>query len=118
MRGDRAVPISHYDHSNAGTLCGFNIGGAVADHDRTSRLGAEGRQRLANMAGMGLHLVDRVAREHRLDVMVDIKVGEQAARGAVPPVGADGERDAGVAQALDRGDDCGKGRIRSVSISK
>ena len=58
---------------------------------------------------MGLHLgFNGVSPcEHRLDVMVDIyaEVGEQAARGAVPPVGADGERDAGIAQALDRGDD-------------
>ena len=105
MRGDRAVPISRHDHGNAGTLCGFNIGGAVADHDRTSRLGAEGGQRLANMAGMGLHPVNRVAREHRLDVTVYAEMGEQAARRAIPPVGADGERDTGVAQALDRGDD-------------
>ena len=82
---------------------------AVADHDRARRLGAEGGQRLANVAGIGLHPFHRVAGEHGLDVAVDREVGEQAAGGFLSPVGADGERDAGLAQALDGGDDRGEG---------
>ena len=108
VRRDRAVPISRHDRGDARTLRGLHIGGAVADHDRAFRRGAEGRQRLANVAGIGLDPVNGVAGKHRPDVTVDVEVCEQTPRRAIPPVGADRERDTRLAQALDGGNHGGK----------
>ena len=108
MRRDRAVSIGGDDRCDARSLRGIHVGGAVAHHDRALRPGAEGRQRLPNMAGIGLDPGDHVAGEHRLDVAVDVEVGEQATGRALPPVGADGERDVRVAQPLDGGRHGGK----------
>ena len=58
--------------------------------------------------GWGLDPGDHVAGEHRLDVTVDREMGEQAAGGALPPVGADGKRDVRVVEPLDRGRHGGK----------
>ena len=102
MRRDRAVAIGRDDGRDASPLRGIDVGRAVPHHDRALRRRTERRQRRPDMAGMGLDPGHRVAGQHRLDVAVDLEVREQASGRALSPVGADGEREAGVAQALDR----------------